>query len=52
MIGPTRRHLLRGSGGQLNDQIGLSLLDQRAKQGKHLAVEWVVVSCHLNELAL
>ena len=52
LISPARRHLLRGPRGQLNDQIGLSLLDQRANQGKHLVVERVVERRHLDELAL
>lgn len=51
-IGPPLRHLLRGPRGQLNDQIGLSLFGKDAKQGKHLALEWVMERRHLNKLAL
>ena len=52
LIGPALRHLLRGARGQLNDQVGLSLLGERANQGKYLTLERVVERRHLNELAL
>jgi hypothetical protein len=50
-IGPALRQLLGGTGRQLNDHIGLSLLGERAEQGKHLALEGVMGSRDLNELA-
>jgi hypothetical protein len=52
LIGPALGYLLGGAGGQLNDDIALSLFGERANQGKHLALERVVERRDLNELAL
>ncbi len=51
-ISPALGHLLRGSRGQLNDHVALSVFGKRANQGKHLALERVVERRDLNELAL
>lgn len=52
LIRPAPGQLLGGAGRQLNDDVILSLLGQGAEQRKDLAVEGMMGSRDLNELAL
>ena len=52
LIRPAPGQLLGGARGQLNDHVVFSPPGQRAEQWKDLAVEWMVRSRDLNELAL